>query len=135
MELYILFALIAMILFGVNAIIYKVAPNIDAISLALVSFTVSAVGTFIYWLFFVSKKQIALVGIGYGIAAGLLSVGALIFFISALHMGKASIVATIRALSVGVTVLLAVILLSEKLVLTKIIGIVFGIIAVVLLSI
>jgi transporter family protein len=135
MESYIILALICMVLFGINAIVYKAAPRIDAVSLAMFSFIVSAIGSFIYWLFFVAKKQVSLAGIGVGTLGGLISVAALITFIAALQMGKASVVNTIRALSAGVTVILAIVLLSEKLTLIKTIGIVLGIIATVLLSI
>ena len=51
-----------------------------------------------------------------------------------LNMGKASIVAPINALSAGVAVVLAIIILSEKLTLVKSIGIILGITAAVLLS-
>jgi len=134
MEAYVILALICMVLFGVNAIIYKIAPNIDAVSLAMISFTVSALSTFAYWFFFVSNKQISLQGASVGALAGVVSVAALITFIMALQSGKASIVNTIRALSAGVTVLLALLFLSEKLTLVKAIGIAFGIIAAVLLA-
>jgi transporter family protein len=134
MDMYIILALIAMALFGVNAIVYKIAPNIDAVTLTLVSFTVSAVGTLFYWIFFVSKKQISLGGVGVGVIGGLVSVAALICFIMALQLGKASVVNTLRALSAGVTVILAVVFLSEKLTMMKAAGVVLAIIAAVLLS-
>ncbi len=60
---------------------------------------------------------------------------ALILFIVAIKQGKVGIVATINALSAGVAVILAVFVLSEKLTLVKIAGVMLGIIAVVLLSI
>jgi transporter family protein len=135
MESYIILSLICMFLFGVNAIIYKIAANIDPVSLTLVSFATSAIGTFLYWSFFVSKKQISLHGAGYGILGGIVSVVALITFIAALQSGKASIVNTIRALSAAVTVLLAILFLSEKLSLIKGLGIAFAILAAILLSI
>ncbi|NQU78748.1 EamA family transporter [Candidatus Woesearchaeota archaeon] len=135
MEIYVLLALVCMTLFGVNAIIYKLAPNIDPVSLTLVSFVTSALGTFIYWVFFVSKKQLGMQGIGYGIIGGLISVAALITFISALQLGKASVVNTIRALSAAVTVVLAILFLSEKLTLVKGVGIGLAVVAAVLLSI
>ncbi len=134
MEAYIILALICMVLFGINAIIYKIAPNIDAVSLAMISFTVSAITSFLYWFLFVAKKQISWQGASVGTLAGLVSVAALITFVMALQSGKASVVNTIRALSAGVTVILALLFLSEKLTLVKAIGIVFGIIAAVLLA-
>jgi len=135
MELYVILALICMILFGVNAILYKIAPGIDSVSLALVSFAVSAVSVLLYWAIFVSEKQMSLKGAAIGIIAGVISAAALITFVAALQLGKAGIVNTIRALSAGVTVLLALLFLSEKFTLVKGIGIVLGLIAVILLSI
>ncbi len=123
-----------MILFGVNAIIYKVAPQIGPVTLALISFVISALTTFIYWLFFVQEAQASWQGIGVGMIAGVVSAVALITFIAALQLGKAGVVNTIRALSAGVTVLLAITFLSEKLTLLQIAGVVFGIISVILLS-
>ncbi|MFQ5531028.1 MAG: EamA family transporter [Candidatus Nanoarchaeia archaeon] len=134
MEFYIILALLGMFLFGINAILYKIAPNIDPITLTLVSFTVSAVGTFIYWMLFVSNKQVSFGGISIGILVGLTSVIALASFITALKLGKASVVSTIRSLSVLVTIIIAVIFLHEKMSITHWIGIVFGVIATVLLS-
>ena len=134
MQYYIILALIAMVLFGINGIIFKIAPNIDAVSLALVNFATAAVGTFIYWFFFVAEKQISLSGAGFGILAGVISVAALITFIAALQLGNVSTVNTIRALSAGITVILALVFLAEKLTLIKGAGVLLGVIAVVLLS-
>ena len=123
-----------MIFFGINAILYKIAPNIDPITLTLISFTVSAIGTFIYWFFFVTNKQFSWKGASIGLIAGLSSVIALATFIVALKLGKASIVNTIRALSAAVTVLLAVVFLKESMSLIHWAGVILGIIAAVLLS-
>lgn len=134
MELYIILALICMILFGINAIIYKIAPQIDPVTLALISFVISATATFLYWLIFAPAKQASWQGISVGIIAGVVSAVALITFIAALQLGKASVVNTIRALSAGITVILAITFLSEKLTLLQVAGIVLGIISVILLS-
>lgn len=134
MENYIILALICMFFFGINAILYKIAPKIDPVTLTLISFTVSAIGTFIYWFFFVTNKEFSWKGASIGLVAGLSSVVALITFISALKLGNVSTVNTIRALSVGVTVLLAIIFLKESLSLAHWVGVAFGIVAVVLLS-
>jgi len=134
MEFYIFLAFLCMVLFGVNAILYKVAPNIDSATLTLVSFTTSAVGTFVYWLFFVKNKHFSWNGAAVGMIAGMSSVIALFAFISALKLGKASTVNTIRALSAAVTVVLAVVFLREDLQLVHWCGILLGIIAAVILS-
>ena len=111
---YVTLSLLAMVLFGINAIVYKVAPNIDAVTLTLVSFSVSAVTTFLYWLLFVSEKQFSYAGIMWGVLGGVLSTIAFISFVKALQLGNASIVNTIRALSAAVTVILAVLVLGRE---------------------
>lgn len=134
MESYIIFALIGMVLFGLNGILYKVAPNTDSATLTFISFLASAIVAFIYWFFFVPEKTVSTPGIAIGALAGALAVGALIFLIAALQMGKASIVMPIRSLSAAVTVVLAILFLSEKITVVKALGIVLAIIAAVLLA-
>ena len=136
MERYIVLALIAMVLFGVNGLLFKIAlSHIDPISLSLTNFIVAAAGTFVYWFFFVTDKQITSVGIGYGFLVGTISVAALALALMALQIGNVSVANTLtRALSAAVTVILAIIFLGEKLTLTKGAGVVFAIIAAVLLA-
>lgn len=116
-----------------NAIILKTAKNIDSVSLTLISLSTAAILTLLYWTFFYSKKEITFQGATYGILSGMAYALALVLFVIAIKQGKVSIVATINALSAGVAVILAVSVLSEKLTLIKIVGIIFGIIAAVLL--
>ena len=128
-------AVLAMILSGVNAIIFKVAPNIDAVTLTLVSFGVAAVTTFVYWFFFFQEKQFSQPGIWWGVAAGITSTVLLISFIKALQLGNVNTVNTIRSLSAAVSVILAVLLLGEKITILKGVGILLAIVAVVILSV
>src|SRR3989338_737461 len=104
MQGYLGLSLLAMVLFGINAVIYKLALNIDAVSLTLISFATSALATFIYWFFFVTDKQVSQQGVLLAVTGGVISVLAFIAFIRALQLGEASIVNTIRALSAAVTV-------------------------------
>ena len=135
MQTYATLAFIAMILFSINAIVFKVASGIDAITLTLVSFSTSAVGTFIYWWFFVSDKQVSTQGVAWGLVAGIISVGALALYIKAIQLGPVSVVNAIRALSVGVTLILAVLILREKVSLVNGLGIILAAIAATLLSV
>ena len=135
MQGYLGLSLLAMVLFGINAVIYKLALNIDAVSLTLISFATSALATFIYWFFFVTDKQVSQQGVLLAVTGGVISVLAFIAFIRALQLGEASIVNTIRALSAAVTVIVAILVLGEKLTLLKGLGIVLAIVAAVLLSV
>ena len=135
MQTYATLAFIAMILFSINAIVFKVASGIDAITLTLVSFSTSAVGTFIYWWFFVSDKRVSTQVVAWGLVAGIISVGALALYIKAIKLGRGSVVNAIRALSVGVTLILAVLILREKVSLVNGLGIILAAIAATLLSV
>jgi transporter family protein len=134
MELYIFFAVISMTFFGINGVLIKVAPEIDPFSLTLVSFSSSTVVAFLYWLICVPDKQVSMQGVGYGVLSGLVSFTALIAFMIGIRMGNASTVSTISSLSSAITVILAVLILSEKITLTQGIGIIIAIISVFLLS-
>jgi uncharacterized membrane protein len=134
MESYIIIAIISMFFFGANAIILKSAKNIDSVTLTLISLATAAVLTLLYWTFFVSKKEFSLQGAGFGLLSGAVYALALVLFVIAIKQGKVGVVSTINALSAGVAVILAVFLLSEKLTLVKIAGVVLGVIAAILLS-
>ena len=135
MESYIIMALISMVFFGANAVILKSAKNIDSVTLALISLATASVLTLLYWTFFVSEKQFTVQGLRFGILSGAAYSVALVLFVIAIQQGKVSIVSTINALSAGVAVILAVLLLAEKLTAVKIAGVILGILAAVLLSI
>ena len=68
------------------------------------------------------------------VIAGVLGGGGYIFFMKALETGKASIVIPLTALYPAVTVVLALLLLGEKLSTVQAVGITLAIIAAVLLS-
>jgi bacterial/archaeal transporter family protein len=135
MESYIIFALLSMLLFGTNAVVLKCAKNIDFLSLTLLSVGTSAILAFFCWFFLHFKKDMGTHGITLGIISGILNGTGIILFNYAIQRGKASIVAPISALGAGVAVILAVIILSEKLTFIQTIGIILGLISVVLLSV
>ena len=135
MESYVVFALLSMLLFGTNAVILKSAKNIDFLSLTLLSVGTSAILALLCWFFLHFKKETGVHGITLGIVSGILNGTGIILFNYAIQRGKASIVAPISSLGAGVAVILAVIILSEKLTLIQTVGIVLGLISVVLLSV
>jgi len=135
MNTYIILAVISSLLFGYATIIQKKTTGIDSISFAMVSLGVSFLSVFIYWLFFNPARQISLTGINYSIFAGILSGFAFLYFIIALRMCKVSTVVIINSFSAIVAVILAFVLLQEKLTITQISGVILGISGVVLVSI
>ncbi len=135
MQTWIIFALVSMFLSGMNAILFKVAPNIDAVTLTLVNFAAATVATFIVWIGGFVDREVSVPGVLWGVAAGVSSMLLLIAFIKALQLAPASYVNTIRGLSAAVTVILAIIFLGEKITLAKGSGIVLAIIAGILLTI
>jgi uncharacterized membrane protein len=134
MDSYIIIAIIGTVLFGINSIIIKGARNIDSISLTLVMLSTAAVLTLLYWAFLHPKKEITTDAAIYGVFSGVIYALAFILFIVALRLGNVSVVSTINSLSAVVAVVLAFSVLQEKLEPIKIVGIVLGIIAAVLLS-
>ena len=72
MEFYIILAIIAMFGYGVTAILYKIAPNIDSVSLTFFTSLFLTIFTFIFWLFNKTKK-LSVEGIGFAAIAGLVA--------------------------------------------------------------
>jgi uncharacterized membrane protein len=133
MQEYILLAFISTALLGVNAIVLKAAKGIDPVSLSLVSQATALLLVSGYWLLS-GKKTLTLAGAGWGAASGAFFAGGLLLFVIALRQGKASVVAPINALSAAVSVILAVLILGEKLNAVKATGIALAIVAAVLLT-
>jgi len=134
METYIIFAIIAMIGYGITAVLYKIAPNIDSVSLTFFTSLFLTIFTFVFWIFNKTKKLSA-EGIGFAAIIGLIASVAFIAYITSVRLGKVSISSTLRGLSFAVAVILAILFLGEKLTFLKVIGIGFAVIAVMLLSI
>ena len=133
MEIYIILAIIAMLGYGVTAVLYKIAPNIDSVSLTFFTSLFLTIFTFIFWIFNKTKK-LSVKGIGFAAIAGIIASVAFIAYITSVRLGKVSIASALRGLSFAVTIPLAIIFLKEKLNLSKALGIFFAIIAIILLS-
>lgn len=124
-----------MIAFGITGIIYKIATaHADSISMVLFVYIFATAFTTIFWLFS-PDKYITIEGMKWIFLAAIFAVIGMISYISALKLGEASIVAPIRNLALVVTVALAIVLLGEGLSLTKVVGIILAITALILLSV
>ena len=135
MELWIIYSLIAIVLWGFWSFFGKLATNyIPSTSIKIVDtigFLIIAV-----ILLFVTKFKIpsSKIGIGYAILAGLFAASGGVFYYLALKNGKLSAVVHLTSLYVAVTVLLSVLILKENINLLQGAGIVLAIVAAVLLS-
>lgn len=132
----IIFAIVAMISFGITGILYKVATtHIDTFSLTFFVYVFATVFTAFFWLFSpTSNRIITKEGIKWVVLGAVFAVIGMISYISALKIGQASVVVPIRNLALVITVILAIILLGEGISVTKVIGIIFAVIALILLS-
>ena len=134
MELYFILGIIAMIGYGVTAIIYKLAsPSIDSVSLTLVVSSFITCTIFLFWVFY-RQKYIAMKGFEYSAIAGVIAGLAFIAFVSSVTLGKISVATTLRGLSFLITTIIAVLFLAEKISFTQGLGVVFGAVAVVLIG-
>ena len=135
MNPYILIAIISTMLFGFVTIVQKKTTGIDSVSFALISSGASFIGIFLYWLFFAGNKQMSAYGISQSAFAGIISGFAYMFFIIALRMCKVSTVVIINSFNAVIAVILASILLHEKLSPIQITGVFLGISGVILVTI
>ncbi|MCK5176340.1 MAG: EamA family transporter [Candidatus Aenigmarchaeota archaeon] len=134
MELYFILALIAMIGYGISAIIYKLASSsIDPVSLTLVSGCFMTFTIFLFWVFY-KGKYVTIRGFEYATIAGIVVGFTFIAFVSSIYLGKVSVVSTMRGLSFLVTTMIAFLFLAEKISFTQGLGIVFAAVAVVLIG-
>lgn len=133
----IILSIVAMISFGITGIIYKMATaHIDTLSLTLFVYVFATAFTAVFWYFSpLPNKIITKEGIKWVALAAVFAVIGMISYMSALKIGHASIVVPIRNLALVVTVILAVILLGDVISVTKVAGVIFAIIALILLSI
>nr|MCK4929798.1 EamA family transporter [Nanoarchaeota archaeon] len=134
MDMYVLLAVLAMFLYGITAIIYKLASkSIDPVSLTLFTSILMTITIFVFWLF-TKQKHITLKGFEYAGIAGIIAGFAFIAYISSILLGKVSIVSTLRGLSFLVTAIIAILFLAEKISVIKALGIGFAAIAILLLT-
>ena len=129
------FSLFAMLMWGVWGFLGKIAlNNLDW----KVVYIFGGIGQMIVYLIFFVTARPSLTFSGnstyYALIFGALGVLANIPFYQALSLGKASIVLPVSNLYPIITIILAVALLREQLTLTQGVGIMFGMIAIVLIS-
>jgi len=135
MELHIILALIAMVGFGITAILYKVASkSMDAVTITFFTLAVNVTVVLLLWMFF-PNKQITWDGAKIAIIAGVIAGISSVAYVASIKLNSVSAAATIRALFFVVAVILAVVFLQEKLTITKVIGVVTAVVSIVLLSI
>jgi|GEM_PF-1750013 len=134
MDRYLIFALVSMLGYGITAIIYKLSnKNIDAVSMSFLTVVVMAIGLGIFWIF-TKDKHITPKGIEFAVIAGVIAAISFLAYVFSVQIGKVSISTTLRSLGFVVTILIAVLFLAEKITLLKVLGIGFGVIAIILLT-
>ncbi len=128
-------ALVAMVSFGIASFIYKVAsPHIDPHSLVVATYGFAFILALTYWSV-QPTKEITTLGIFYSFLAALFAMVGMLAYVTALKHGMVSIVVPLRNLSLTVSVILAILLLAERLTWVKVLGILLACVAIVLLSV
>ncbi|MBI2545690.1 DMT family transporter [Candidatus Woesearchaeota archaeon] len=135
MKDWIIFSLVAMVLWGLWAFLPKLASAyIDPRSILVYD----VIGTFIVGVvvFFIVqfKPAFHMQGTTLGILTGIAGTLGLLFFLFALQRGATSLVVTTTALYPVVTILLASILLKEPVTLKQGLGVLLAIVAIILMS-
>jgi len=132
---WLLFAIIALLLWGLWGLFPKIASNYIGPKSVLIYEAIGAAFLTIIVLFSVGfKPEVHTKGITFGILGGFAGAVGGLFFLYAISRGKASIVVPITALYPLVTILLAFIILKEPITLKQGIGIALALAAMVLLS-
>ena len=135
MEADVMLAIVAMVGYGVTAVIYKLAgKEIDAVTLTLITAFFMTLVALAAWLL-VKEKHVSTSGASLAVAAGIIAGIAFLAFVYSIQLGKSSVSASIRGLSFLVTFVIAAVFLSEKLSLTQLAGLVLAVLALVLLSV
>lgn len=134
MDKYILWAVISMMGYGITAIIYKLShKNIDPVSMSFFTIVVMAVVLAVIW-FFAKEKHITPKGLELAVLAGVIAAISFLAYVLSVQIGKVSVATTLRSLGFVVTVIIALLFLAEKITLVKAFGIIFGVIAIILLT-
>lgn len=128
------FSLLCLISWGLWGFLSKLATNhLDFRSIFIYSVSGSMIVGLLTFLFG-NTPGVHPRGTSLGILAGMLGSLGAIFFFSALSKGKASIVVTMTALYPIITILLSSIILREQITLKQSMGMLFAILAIILLS-
>jgi len=132
---WLILTIISLILWGCWSIFIKLSLKYTSWQRAtLISVASSFIIALIVNLIIKSKSSINTSALCYASIAGILGVLGTLAFNSALEIGKASLVTSVSALYPLVTLLLARILLNEKISSIQLIGIILAIIAIILMS-
>lgn len=135
MQLWLIYSSLAILLWGIWGLFGKLASNhipgthikiLDTIGVLILTITL---------LFFIKFEfPTSKIGIFYAIITGFIGSSGAVFFYLALKSGKLSVVAPLTALYPALTVLLSIVILKEQITIFQGMGIVFAIIAGILLS-
>lgn len=134
MEISLIYAVLSMFLFGGGVLFYKLGTSDFSTGLGIVIFLLSHLIVIAFILPF-EKFQFGLGSWKFLVIGGILGGFGQLAFFNALKIGDTNVVVPIRNLAVLVTVVLAVIFLGESLTVTKGIGVVMAVGAILLLSV
>ncbi len=135
MEAYVIFALVAMLLYGITPLLYKLASNYaDSLTVTFLTTGFMLLFLALMWVYQAPSKSINKQVVPYVSTAGFIASIAFFFYIRAISSGKISIVKPIVGMSTAVTVLLGILVLEEKITLIKAMGVLLAIAAITLLS-
>ncbi|MBI2671964.1 EamA family transporter [Candidatus Woesearchaeota archaeon] len=135
MQTWLIYSLLAVLTWGVWGFFGKLASNyIPGVYIRIFE-TIGIVMTTILLLFFIKFEfPSSNIGIFYAIVTGFIGSLGVLFFYFAIKSGKLAVVVPLTALYPALTVLLSVLILKEQINLYQGIGILFAIIAGILLS-
>jgi transporter family protein len=129
-------SLVALVCWGLWGFFVKLASKyLDWTQVLVISGVVSLLTALI--VFFVGKPQMNLHSPGfiYALIAGATSAVAIVAFYNALGTGKASIIVPFTALYPVITIIISILILSERISLLKGVGLALALAAIILLSI
>lgn len=133
--MWIYYSLITFLLWGIWGFFAKLSSHyITPQAVYLWGSVGASIVTLLSLVFFGFHFEIQTMGMLYGLLAGLTGGGGIIFFYYAMKEGKASLVVTTTALYPLVTLLLSYLILKEALSLRQAIGMVFALIAMILMA-
>lgn len=131
-----IYSLLAVLGWGIWGLMLKISVDrIGWFLSSIFSVLIELILLVCIWIVVPFTVKLDTVGIISSIGAGIGGVIGLVMFNQALSIGKLSIVSPLTSFYPAITVLLAVFLLGETLKLTQIIGILFAIIAIILIVI
>jgi transporter family protein len=131
-----IFAMLALVLYGLWGFFPKIASNYIGPKSILIYETIGAVLVGILVLFLLSfKVEINSSGALFGILTGIAATAGTLFFLFALTKGKVSVIVTTTALYPLVTIILAFLILKEPITPKQGIGMVLALIAMALMAI